>query len=389
MIERVRRALVAILLVGSLSSACDDSPEATSRRELAIIDGTPAPDDVAVVGLGHRVVTCTEHPWFIECTGTLVAPRVVVTAAHCLGVDPPNALQAFFGASFADGGVAIPVVGGRVHPQYDPVTHANDIAVLILETAAPATIAPIPLRTTPLPDLTGTTVRMVGFGITSTTGNETGVRLAGDARVSEVGAEMVTMVPDPAMSCHGDSGGPVLADTGAGEQLIGVTSYGDPACKQFGVAVRVDRQLAFIQSLIDEAEAAMPQRPFDPDELLCNTPCDVDADCPAETVCFSYEGQPRFCSYRGLPAADYITACSAGENCDLPCVAMPDGSCRRHVPCELAVDTCEPVADPGCGCKTGTPRGGGAALGALVLLFLVRRRHHHRSKRSRFRASWS
>lgn len=228
-----RRAL------GLAAAACGDLPS-QAVAEQAILDGTPAATDVAVVGIAQRTTACGGgESAAIACTGTLVAPRVVVTAAHCLGLAAPNAHQVFFGASWADGGVIIPVIGGRAHPQFDPSTHANDIAALILESDAPA--PPIAMRAEPLPDLTGTDVRLVGSGVTSPTANETGVRRGGVARVTAIGADDVRVAPSPAMSCRGDSGGPVLADTGDGEQLIGVTSYGDPACARFGVAIRVDR----------------------------------------------------------------------------------------------------------------------------------------------------
>lgn len=159
-----RSFLVAAVLVAGLSSAaCDAASDPVGHSEQAIVNGTLAPGDVAVVGLAHRAVTCEPNPTSIECSATLVAPRVVVTAAHCLGFAPPNAFEVFFGASFEEGGLAIPVVGGRAHPAYDAVTHANDIAVLVLESDAPATIVPIPMRTVALPDLTGSTVRMVGL----------------------------------------------------------------------------------------------------------------------------------------------------------------------------------------------------------------------------------
>jgi hypothetical protein len=367
-----RSRLVVTVLVGLSSAACDGTDH-VGRSEHAIINGTPAPDDVAVVGLAQRVPICGGNPTAIECTATLVAPRVVVTAAHCLGSNPPNVFQVFFGASFDDGGVLIPVVGGRAHPSWDAATHANDIAVLVLESDAPSTITPIPMRTAALPGLTGSPVRMVGFGVTDVDANTTGVRRSGIGRVTAVGADDVTMAPDPGMSCSGDSGGPVLADLGGGEELIGVTSHGDAACAERGVAIRVDRHVStFIQAIIDEAAAPPARRAFDPDEPLCATTCQADADCPAETVCFGIDDQPRHCVYRGLPAGNFGAPCTPDDDCELTCVEMPDGSCRRHIQCE-SVDSgvCEPP--DGC-CRVGRPID--SVLGALVglALVLVRRR---------------
>lgn len=360
----MRPSRFVALALGLSVPACDDVQLA--RSEHAIINGTPAPSDDAVVGLAYRQTSCGEELSSIDCSGTLIAPRVVVTAAHCFGFDPPNAHQVFFGASFPAGGTLISVAGGRVHPAYDATTHANDLAVLFLAEDAPAGIAPVPAHTGPLPDLTGTDVRMIGFGITALDATDAGERRTGTGRITAVGADDITMEPAPGMSCHGDSGGPVVADLGGGEEWIGVTSFGDAACAQTGVAIRVDRQRAFLDEAIADAAALPPRRAFDATEPFCATTCETDADCPADTVCFSLDDQPRHCVYRGLPAGEFGASCTASTN-DFMCAAMPDGSCRRYTSCdELPPDGC-------CGTGRGAGRGSGV-LAALALLAIRRRR---------------
>ncbi len=360
------RVLRAHLWIGLFSiTACQSAELGTTEQ--AIIGGSPSANDSAVVGIAPRQLDCGQDITSISCTGTLIAPRVVVTAAHCLGYDPANGFSVLFGASATAGGTLIPVVGGRAHPDFDTESHANDIAVLILESDAPAGVTPIPMHTTALPDLTGTTVRMIGYGITSISGTDTGERMTGEAMVTEVSTDDIRMEPAPAMSCHGDSGGPVLADTGAGEELVGVTSYGDAACAQFGVAKRVDRQLAFIQTILDEAAAWTERRPFDPSEDLCARTCASDADCPADTVCFSIEDQPTYCVYRGLPAGSFGATCTA-SNGDALCTRMPDGTCRFYAACSS-----EPP-DDGC-CNASSSSGGwlSSVVLALAIAFVRRR----------------
>ncbi len=365
----MKRAVVLVL------AACTAD---VSTAPSAITNGSDAPDDEAVVAVIHRSVRCDPESVPLECTGTLVAPRVVVTAAHCLEMGPANALEVYVGASYPGGGVRVPVAVGRAHPLFDSATHANDIAVLILGGDAPA--SPVPMRSDALPDLAGTDVRVAGYGITSGTASDVGTRRAGIARVTETADDELRMAPGPAMSCKGDSGGPVFATTGASgaEELVGVTSWGDPACTQFGVAMRVDRQHAFIQSVIDEAAALGARRAFDPAEDFCATTCETDADCPDETVCF---GEPAHCVYRGLPAATFGDACTTDGACS--CVAMPDGTCRELVPCFSEGDSeCHmttPPDDPGCGCHTGDRGGALIVAGALAL---VLRRHGGAKKRS-------
>lgn len=364
------RAVRCHLWIGLLSITACQSPELGTSAQ-AIIGGSPSTNDPAVVAISFRPLDCGQELINVSCTGTLVAPRVVVTAAHCLGFDPPNAYDVVFGASATAGSTAIRVVGGRAHPDFDSETHANDIAVLILESDAPAGITPIPMRTTPLPDLTGMMVRMVGYGLTESQGTVTGERMTGTAMVTEVSVDDIRMAPAPAMSCHGDSGGPVLADTGAGEELVGVTIYGDPACTQFGVAGRVDRQVSFVQPILDEAAAWTDRRPFDPSEDLCANTCESDADCPADTVCFSIDNQPKYCVYRGLPAGTFGATCTVSEG-DALCTPMPDGTCRRYAPCAS-----DPPADESC-CSAG-----GSSLGwlssSLIAMAVAMSRRRRRS----------
>lgn len=361
---------VAALLVGGLSAVACESPD-LGNSEQAIINGTLDPDDVAIVGLVNRSSSCGQDDSYIDCSATLVAPRVVVTAAHCLGFDPPNKYSAFFGTSFAAGGTRIPVVGGGAHPAYDEASHANDVAAFILESDAPSNAVPIPMHTTSLPDLTGTMVRMVGYGVTNVDATVTGDRMTGTGRITAVGAEDITMEPAPGMSCHGDSGGPVIADLGSGEELIGVTSYGDPVCATTGVAIRIDRQLAFVQQVIDEAAAMPSRRTFDPSESFCGKTCTTDAECPSDTVCFSIENQPRHCVYRGLPAGDFGRACTMNEGETL-CVTMPDGACRQYLPCDVD----KPPGDGGC-CSAGSAAG--IPLVPCALVFVAMRRRRRRS----------
>src|SRR5262245_9321505 len=72
-----RCTVLALLLV----AACIDPPVEVSARESAIVGGTTAhpgewPDAVAVLGSSG------------SCSGTLIAPDVVLTAGHCALISP-------------------------------------------------------------------------------------------------------------------------------------------------------------------------------------------------------------------------------------------------------------------------------------------------------------
>src|SRR5262249_11028197 len=85
---------------------------------------------------------------------------VLLTAAHCVWSVDVLSLRVVFGD-----GIHAPVrqerliLEGRVHPDFDPATLQNDIAVILLD-QAPDGIDPVPLRAMPIDDsFIGSTLR--------------------------------------------------------------------------------------------------------------------------------------------------------------------------------------------------------------------------------------
>ncbi|TMQ09501.1 MAG: S1 family peptidase [Deltaproteobacteria bacterium] len=202
----------------------------------AITNGTIDTGDPEVVAL----VSGTR----IYCSGTLVAPRVVVTAGHCVsGIRPDRVL---FGTDAATGRASLAVAEAFAHPGFDRQLLRNDVGVVVL--SVPAAEAPAALPPSPLDGLlAGQTVRIVGFGVASPLDGVPLTKREGTTTISAASEVDFTFHPDPSQTCAGDSGGAAFMTIAGHEYLVGVTSAGDLGCVQYGRDMRVD---AFVDDFI-------------------------------------------------------------------------------------------------------------------------------------------
>jgi secreted trypsin-like serine protease len=213
----------------------------------SIVGGTPTTEFPDCCAVGN------DSDYY--CTGTLIAPTVVVTAAHC-----PNLTRVFLkgsDVSQAQSGETIRVKHQFKHDQ-------ADLRVLVLEPAS--TVAPRHIAQDS--DTRARQALLVGFGTVDFDGT-IGYGMKRKVEVPIISSdcsgpgESRRFRCDPGNelvaghrglnrdSCRGDSGGPLYVRGEDGLfHLLGVTSRGvggPRVCGDGGIYVRVDRYLSWIR----------------------------------------------------------------------------------------------------------------------------------------------
>jgi len=181
------------------------------------------------------------------CTGTLVSPDVVLTAAHCIHGYYGSVDVVWTNSENQSHWEWMQSSDHHKHPNYDPYSSTADIAVIVLPHDGPGT--PIPYNTdAPANSWLGEANKLtfVGFGVTSGYSSDSGVKREVDIGVDTWDSAFLYYYDTQHQTCFGDSGGPAFTDHDGGWKVAAVTSWGDASCNQMGASTRTDAYASWV-----------------------------------------------------------------------------------------------------------------------------------------------
>jgi hypothetical protein len=278
---RAARTVRTLVALGAVGAAAVLAPSAG-----AIVGGTTQVSPAVSAPVAYLEIHTPTGTF--ACSGTLISPTVVMTAAHCvyeerndgnlIGIAQPSDISVRVGSTNVLDptlGTVAGVVAVLPQPRYrwDGGRHRHDVALLALDRPLPETPATLAEQA----PTAGEPLLIAGYGQTSTK-DRSGPSVLREAAIDAADPASCKLVSerfdpawlfcgaastDPAQpggtACFGDSGGPAFASENTADNVVveGVVSYGTRDCefsRTYLVLVSSER------GFIDKALATAPEQ---------------------------------------------------------------------------------------------------------------------------------
>ncbi|UOF02545.1 S1 family peptidase [Bdellovibrio reynosensis] len=232
------RYLISLLLISFLLTSCAPSPRhsVSDQNPNGIIGGSIVAenDEIALhtVKLGITILADGVKLKSGSCTAVLIAPRVLLSAAHCFDKDRADAkvnISVIFNRNSEglDKAIRYKAAHHIIHPKYFPEKKNRqnyDIAVVLLDEDIPSSFRPVPIVSDWYGVIKlGAPVTAAGYGATSKTGSSSPVLKRLDVKIDQANKEAIYTLRSPTNSFYfGDSGGPLFIKQGGRLHLCGI-----------------------------------------------------------------------------------------------------------------------------------------------------------------------
>lgn len=312
--------------------ACEPVRSGPGTWVAGIVNGTRTPQVVPlspeeILAIGWLFPTGSPGNNF--CTGTLIGPRVVATADHCVAGSSANEISFGIGQDPAAPVATFDSAAIWEHPSVDA-------ALLVLtESATLAANAPRPILANrdPLPaSAIGRAVDAAGYGDTRSSRDG---RWFARVFLAEINPDTIVVDGRGQQGiCYGDSGGPVVdVGTSSTPVVLAVESFGDSSCVDQDTMTRLDAVADWIDPIL------AGETPVDP----CNG-LDYLGRCSGNVVEWCDRGQilQRDCTPLGTSCGwannDVGYACTCGDldylgRCDGPVAEYCENGSYTRVNC--------------------------------------------------------
>ena len=234
--------------------------------------------------IGGSQITFSDSPWQVlfiirgdtVCSGSLVSPTQVVSAAHCFVNVPTSQIQAWMGITeISERGARyeLPIASISNHPGFNAESYGNDIAVVRLAKPVTSNLNALTIGLPVAEDgatwpAAGTIGVVSGWGETvpSSPVASNGLQAAnvdvllgpGAGACGQYGASYIAgmqicagALDGSVDACSGDSGGPLVVEVSTGPVLAGVVSTGR-GCAAAGYPGLYTRVTAFLPWLASQ-----------------------------------------------------------------------------------------------------------------------------------------